>query len=791
MMSIKDGDSHDISRLVANLMNYVHDSDLVLENTDDLSAFFNSTTAKRLFEYCEDHYDIPDLECKIVGVESFSDLSNMLFEDQIELFPNKDDRFNKVTGEFTTLNATHNTLEPTSPISMTRLESTSQVATQSETSIHSESEVVRQALESSRNFNELNVDLDEEERIFESLLPTHESIGEATSNHLSIDAEESDMTEVIISQSEASLAMMHTLMSDELAHAQKLDIDRINRIIRPSIRTLESAKEYAKAQILYDNFIEEVRGETQIISEKYEKELKAYLDKKIQELEEEYRATVPNNTQAELAEYYASVDKDFKFLDHDVKSKRYIAEQNVLTMFLKEDSSEASKAIKKYVALKRQITDSAEASIKRLNQSKQKVQVEEEPHYDDHYDDRFYEDESQWDTQSHSQTDDQELRAKLDEIKALRAEVENEKADVERIKQSLEQLRTEEEARIKARAEEIEAQSSKTEATMKRLDESLAYTEELQAKVNELEQERQLLLEELSKNKTQSSDSDKTDSDTDANNDHVEETTSDKTDSTPSENESESAKTQNSDEVKTDSNLDKSADETIQSNDSAGSDHEETSSLLTTDDDSMTLDELITLDADNDALAEEFGLSDDDSPSKKKSFNLTKKHKIAIGVVAALSIIGLTFGISSMFKHDSSNNSAQTTKSVKTSKSSSKSSSKKVTDTIFKVGDVLNVTDDQGNSVDVQIREFKEDGSAVGEDSNKGKWLITREQIEQYAKTHSDAKTTTSSSSTQKSAKQETIVASKVNADNESTDQSSDVTAEDESQSEDQDLSVE
>lgn len=775
MMSIKEGDSHDISELVRNLMNYVNSSDLVVENTEDLAAFFNVTTAKRLFEYCEEHSDIPDLECKIVGAESSSDLSNMIFLDEIELFPFKDDRFDETTGEFEAIDLTNDTLHSSSPISLTR--------TQSQTQEKSEPTITHKALEPSFKATDLDIDQDSEDEIFESLLPTYDSIEEATSNHLSIDTDESDMTEVIISQSEASLAMMHTLMSDELENAQKLDIDRINRIIRPSIRTLESAKEYAKSKILYENFMSEVREQSQFIAEEYENTLRAYLDKKIKELEEEYRASVPDDTNEKLSKYYAGVDADFKYLSKDVKNKRYIAEQTVLEIFLKEDTSPAAKAIRKYVSLKRQISDSTRASIERINQSaKQKEVVHEEPVYDEFhdnefYDDGFHDDYSQPQQFQHDYEAD-DIQRQLDEIRALRDENESEKAELSKLKQSLEQLKNEEAAKIEMRAKELEERESKLNLSQEQLDKALALNEELQSKVNELERSKQHLLSQISDTSSQPSDSKPDESASDTSDHHHSET-------------QESAKTETESEPETNAKSEEPTKLEVPNNDSdkshdKSSSQTENASMHSTDDDAMSLDELISLD-DNDALAEEFGLNDDDDSPKKKSFKLSKKHKIIIGVVAALSVIGLTFGVSSMLKHGSSNNSAQTTKSAKTSKSTSKSSSKKVTDTIFKVGDVLNVTDDQGNAVDVQIKEFKEDGSAVGEDSNKGKWLITREQIEQYAKTNSK---TTTSSSTQKSAKQETIIASRVETDETSTQQSSDATAEDETQTESEDLSV-
>ena len=73
--------------------------------------------------------------------------------------------------------------------------------------------------------------------------------------------------------------------------------------------------------------------------------------------------------------------------------------------------------------------------------------------------------------------------------------------------------------------------------------------------------------------------------------------------------------------------------------------------------------------------------------------------------------------------------------------------SQQIEDTIFNVGDVLTITGSDGASLDVTIKEFKSDGSAVAEDANKDKWLITREQMSEYAESHPDQFKKTNSSS--------------------------------------------
>ena len=103
--------------------------------------------------------------------------------------------------------------------------------------------------------------------------------------------------------------------------------------------------------------------------------------------------------------------------------------------------------------------------------------------------------------------------------------------------------------------------------------------------------------------------------------------------------------------------------------------------------------------------------------------------KIGLGVAAVVMSIVLVFGTLALLNsgHKSSVKKDQTVKS-----------SAKIDDTLFNVGDVLTITGQDGASLDVTIKEFKKDGSAVAEDDNKDKWLITRDQMKEYAKAHPD-----------------------------------------------------
>ena len=119
-----------------------------------------------------------------------------------------------------------------------------------------------------------------------------------------------------------------------------------------------------------------------------------------------------------------------------------------------------------------------------------------------------------------------------------------------------------------------------------------------------------------------------------------------------------------------------------------------------------------------------------DSKSDKKKTKMSLPMKIGLGVAAAFVTIALTVGGIAMMNKSHQNSKSQDRTTTK--------SSQKIDDTIFNVGDVLTITGEDGESLDVTISEFKKDGSAVAEDDNKDKWLITRDQMKQYAKAHPD-----------------------------------------------------
>ena len=173
--------------------------------------------------------------------------------------------------------------------------------------------------------------------------------------------------------------------------------------------------------------------------------------------------------------------------------------------------------------------------------------------------------------------------------------------------------------------------------------------------------------------------------------------------------------------------------------DSIDTDHVDDSEMNQVQVASVSLDDL----TDNEELEDNFFDEEEDkTPIKEKSHRKKMKLPVKIALVALglIASAGIVFTGVKMLNDRSSSTPDQV-------QTSSSSQSQQIEDTIFNVGDVLTITGTDGESLDVTIKEFKSDGSAVAEDANKDKWLITRDQMSEYARSHPDQFKKTHSSS--------------------------------------------
>lgn len=633
LLEILSSSSDRRGQILGTLGDHIDMNDFLSDAADETRMIFNENALKGVKEFV-DSQDEPELyKVYVVAIEeseSIFALGNQDledFSDLIEIYPDMDEsRVDSITLDF------------------------KRSVDQRESGFESNRDQIKfeKAAQIVENFIEDSILDDEhedsslEKDLVAKRLPTKEQLLEILSTNLDID-DDSQIGEVVISQSESSLAIMHALMSDDLAEIEEIDVDRINRSILNKIKQSDQSEKYLRSHEVLQSFLQEVNAKKEEIESQYEKDMQAYIDQMIEQLKEEYRSKVPDLTEQNLAEYYTSVNEQFEEIQSKVDQTGKELDKEIMKIFTSADRSKAMKALKKFLALKEQIRDSALKSIFKIHQAEESKMLERS----------------------------EALRIEQERLEQKR--LEQERLEHER----LERERLEQERLERERLEQEHLEQDRIEQ-------------------ERLEQER-LRLESLEKEKD-SQDLDQL---------FVEEKNS-------NEEVLESEDVKLTDDVEVDSNdLKDILDEDNLDEDSSD----------------MQMQEVAKVDLSDIVEDEDADFEVSDSESKKKKTKMSLPMKIGLGVAAAFVTIALTVGGIAMMNKSHKNQQSQT----HTTKSS-----QKIDDTVFNVGDVLTITGENSESLDVTITEFKKDGSAVAEDDNKDKWLITKDQMNQYAKSHPD-----------------------------------------------------
>ena len=633
LLEILSSSSDRRGQILGTLGDYIDMNDFLSDAADETRMIFNENALKGVKEFV-DSQDEPELyKVYVVAIEeseSIFALGNQDledFSDLIEIYPDMDEsRVDSITLDF------------------------KRSVDQRESGFESNRDQIKfeKAAQIVENFIEDSILDDEhedsslEKDLVAKRLPTKEQLLEILSTNLDID-DDSQIGEVVISQSESSLAIMHALMSDDLAEIEEIDVDRINRSILNKIKQSDQSDKYLRSHEVLQSFLQEVNAKKEEIESQYEKDMQAYIDQMIEQLKEEYRSKVPDLTEQNLAEYYTSVNEQFEEIQSKVDQTGKELDKEIMKIFTSADRSKAMKALKKFLALKEQIRDSALKSIFKIHQAEESKMLERS--------------------------------------EALR--IEQERLEQKRLEQErLEQERLEQERLERERLER------------ERLEQERLEQERLEQE--RIEQER-LRLKSLEK-ETDSQDLDQL---------FVEEKNSNK-------------------EVLGSEDVKLTDDAEVDSNDLKDISDKDN---LDEDSSDMQMQEVAKVDLSDIVEDEDVDFEASDSESKKKKTKMSLPMKIGLGVAAAFVTIALTVGGIAMMNKSHKNQQSQT----RTTKSS-----QKIDDTVFNVGDVLTITGENGESLDVTITEFKKDGSAVAEDDNKDKWLITKDQMNQYAKSHPD-----------------------------------------------------
>lgn len=675
-----------------SIIDVEHDMIAQIDTADRL--FFNENALAGVKAVVDQYADKATLQLYVVAIPEQEDIYDYReaslddFTDVIEVYPNLDStRIDKINYTFTKKGSTKP--QPFNTSHSVNVDKISNIVTPL---VDNNTEIKPQVFERPKKLE--SVESIDPENLIAKELPNKDSVFNALDSAIALD-DDSPLAEVVVSHAESNLAIMRTLMSDDLSEVDNINFDEVNAIVYDNVKTSAPALAYVESANSLKAFLEHTNEEQDEIRGRYDRTMKAYLEPLFKQMEAEYRAKVPDKTEQLIQQYLQSVEPKYISLKEERESKRKALNDTIMLQFAKTDGSKAAKALMKFLTLKSEIMNSTVRSLNKLKASKE---VEPKPN------------------QELSQIEQQRLQ-----LEQTRLDNERQRAELEQQRKELEQQRLAAKQEAEQRQNAIKSQQEDLQAQRKEAEDYVAQqTAELQqmsAELNErLKQEESLVAAQQAQQPQQ-----------------------------PQSDEAMKSAAAASVASLTAAGAIQAAenpvhaDEIVEENAmpvdlSAEFDDTEpeapTTSSVDLDDIDMTQDEI----AENNESDVMFDDEDEDhaeeKPKKKGSFfkKLSLPAKIGIGVGAVLAILIATFGILAL-------TSKPDTKSTEP-KTQQESSTPKEVEPLFSVGDTLTINDAEGDSLDVVLKEFKEDGSAIAEDANKGKWLITYEQMQQYLKQH-------------------------------------------------------
>ena len=715
-----------------------------IENGNRL--FFNENALKGV-KAVVDMFSNSELQLYVVGIPEdedihmYSDSELAEFLDVIEVYPNMDtDRIDALNHSFKKSGSDRvHTFDKGRQVNVERVANTVGPL------IDANSDIIKPKFERASKFEASHIEFGEDDLIAKEL-PNRDKVYSALDASLTLD-DDSPLAEVVVSQAESNLAIMRTLMADDLEDVDSIDFDRVNASVYEDIKSSPSAFAYLESDKELRAFLDQANEEQEEISSRYERTMHEYLAPLFKKMEDEYRSKVPDNTDVLLQDYLQSIEPKYVSLKEAKENKRRVLSDSIMIQFAKTDGSKAAKALMKFLTLKSEITNSTIRSINKLKHSndqvtdnsneinalaEQKWQIEQARYQADQDLQRL--EQARRDIEQERLTSQQVNAQKLADLEESRKDLEAERKEIEAQKQDLAAQRREAEEYVERQTAELQRLSSQL-------------NEAQTSQVSQVPQERPAQVAQEQPTQAASEEA-KTAAAAQA-----------------AELFAQQAETQEvkADERKYDTKvheipIDVADTFTTRDNDEINEDEEiPTTSSVDLDDIDMTQDEIAGHD-ESEVMFEDDEDEEDDSTSNKKkkksgsSFfkKLSMPAKIGIGVGTGLAVLVTTFGILAL-----TSSSEPTNKDPKTQQESGKS---KEVEPLFSVGDTLTINDANGDSLDVVLKEFKEDGSAIAEDSNKGKWLITYDQMKDYLKQHpeKDQKSKSSDKSKTDSSKTET-----------------------------------
>ena len=289
------------------------------------------------------------------------------FLDVIEVYPDMDtDKVDSITLEFKKLGAGGvHTFEKGHQVNVDKVAKTVGPL------VGDNTEVVKPTFERATQFKTSHIEFDEEDLIAKEL-PSRDKVYIALDASLTLD-DDSPFAEVVVSQAESNLAIMRALMADDLEDVDSIDFERVNASVYEDVKSSPKAFAYLESEKELRAFLDRAIEEQEEISSRYERTMHEYLEPLFKKMEEEYRSKVPDNTDTLLQDYLHSIEPVHVRLKETRENKRRALSDSIMMQFAKTDGSKAAKALMKFLTLKSEITNSTIRSINKLKHSDEQV----------------------------------------------------------------------------------------------------------------------------------------------------------------------------------------------------------------------------------------------------------------------------------------------------------------------------------------------------------------------------------------------------------------------------------
>ena len=324
-----------------SIIDVEHDMIAQIDTADRL--FFNENALAGAKAVVDQYADKATLQLYVVAIPEQEDIYDYReaslddFTDVIEVYPNLDStRIDKINYTFTKKGSTKP--QPFNTSHSVNVDKISNIVTPL---VDNNTEIKPQVFERPKKLE--SVESIDPENLIAKELPNKDSVFNALDSAIALD-DDSPLAEVVVSHAESNLAIMRTLMSDDLSEVDNINFDEVNAIVYDNVKTSAPALAYVESANSLKAFLEHTNEEQDEIRGRYDRTMKAYLEPLFKQMEAEYRAKVPDKTEQLIQQYLQSVEPKYISLKEERESKRKALNDTIMLQFAKTDGSKAANA---------------------------------------------------------------------------------------------------------------------------------------------------------------------------------------------------------------------------------------------------------------------------------------------------------------------------------------------------------------------------------------------------------------------------------------------------------------